>query len=66
MNANDIKKVMLIGSGTMAQQIGTQCALFGRQVVICAQNEKERQVAVRGIPEVVLAPIVKAGHITPK
>lgn len=55
---------MTIGSGTMAQQIGTQCALFGRNVVIYARNEKERQVAVKGIPNVVLAPIVKAGMIS--
>lgn len=48
----------------MAQQIGTQCALFGRQVVIYALNEDERQVAVKGIPNVVLAPIIKAGMIT--
>ncbi len=64
MTANDIRKVMTLGSGTMAQQIATQCALFGRSVVIYARNEKERQVAIRGIPHVVLAPIAKAGMIS--
>ena len=34
MNVNDIKKVLIIGSGTMGQQIGLQCALHGYDVVL--------------------------------
>ncbi|MCX7679668.1 MAG: 3-hydroxyacyl-CoA dehydrogenase [Spirochaetes bacterium] len=32
MNANDIKKVLIVGSGTMGQQIGVTCAIAGLQV----------------------------------
>lgn len=66
MKAEEIKKVLLIGSGTMCQQVAVQCALFGCEAVIYAINEKEKQRAVDEIPAVVLAPIVKAGFATQK
>jgi 3-hydroxybutyryl-CoA dehydrogenase len=33
MNLNEIKKVLILGAGTMGQQIGLQCAMNGYQVV---------------------------------
>ena len=65
MTANDIKKILLIGSGTMGQQIAGQCALFGKECLIHTLNDQERQRAVKGIRESVLAPIVKAGMAPP-
>ena len=33
MNIDDIKKVLILGAGTMGQQIGLQCAMNGYEVV---------------------------------
>ena len=34
MKTEDIKKVVIVGAGTMGQQIGTQCAIHGFDVVL--------------------------------
>ncbi len=34
MNINDIRHVLIIGAGTMGQQIGFQCAMFGYEVTL--------------------------------
>lgn len=64
MTAAEIKKVMMIGSGTMAQQIAGQCALYGHEVVLYVRDEEELQIAKNGILKSVLAPIVNTGAIT--
>jgi len=33
MNVEDIKRVLILGAGTMGQQIGLQCAMYGYDVV---------------------------------
>lgn len=40
MGLKDIKKVLIIGAGTMGQQIGLQVALSGFDVVIYDLSEK--------------------------
>jgi 3-hydroxybutyryl-CoA dehydrogenase len=34
MNIDDIRRILIVGAGTMGQQIGLQCAMHGYQVVI--------------------------------
>ncbi len=34
MNIEDIRRILIVGAGTMGQQIGLQCAMHGYQVVI--------------------------------
>jgi 3-hydroxybutyryl-CoA dehydrogenase len=34
MKIEDIKRVLIIGAGTMGQQIGFQCALHGYEVIL--------------------------------
>jgi 3-hydroxybutyryl-CoA dehydrogenase len=34
MEIEDIKKVVIVGAGTMGQQIGAQCAIHGFDVVL--------------------------------
>ncbi len=38
MKAEDIKKVVIVGAGTMGQQIGAQCAIHDLEVVLCDLN----------------------------
>ncbi len=33
MKIDDIKRVLILGAGTMGQQIGLQCAMHGYEVV---------------------------------
>jgi len=33
MKIEDIKRVLILGAGTMGQQIGLQCAMYGYDVV---------------------------------
>ncbi|NLW79080.1 MAG: 3-hydroxybutyryl-CoA dehydrogenase [Ruminococcaceae bacterium] len=64
MQASDIKKVLSIGSGTIAQFIVTQCALFGCEVVIYAFSEDEIGAAQKAIKERVLQSIIDANMTT--
>jgi 3-hydroxybutyryl-CoA dehydrogenase len=38
MKVQDIKKVVIVGAGTMGQQIGAQCAIYDLEVVLCDLN----------------------------
>ncbi len=49
MKADDIKRVLILGSGTMGQQIGYLCALHGLEVVIYDISEEILQKAARRI-----------------
>ncbi len=64
MTALQIKKVLIIGAGTMAQHIGVQCALFGHGAVMYVRNADELDGARRGIQSLVLRPIIEAGMAT--
>ncbi len=49
MKASDIKKVLIIGSGTMGRQIGMQHAIFGYDVVLYDVDADALKVAVSHI-----------------
>ncbi len=51
MNINDIKKVLIIGGGTMGTQISIPCALGGCNVVIYDIKEEVLQKSLRTIPK---------------
>ena len=63
MQASDIKKVLIIGSGTMGRHIGLQNALFGCDVVLYDINEEILQKAVTHIGKIA-AGLVRGGYIT--
>lgn len=52
MQIDDIKKVLLLGAGTMGQQISIPCALAGYEVVIYDINEDAISKALGKIPEI--------------
>lgn len=52
MKINDIKKVLLLGAGTMGQQISIPCALAGFDVVIYDINEEALEKALKRIPKI--------------
>jgi len=52
MNIDDIKKVVLLGAGTMGQQISVPCSLSGYDVVIYDINEDALNKAMERIPEI--------------
>lgn len=64
MKARDIKKVLSLGSGTIAQYTVTQCALFGHEVVIHAFSQAGAERARTGIKERILPRIIEAGMTT--
>lgn len=49
MNINDVKRVVLLGAGTMGQQISVPCSLAGYDVVIYDINEDSLKKAVERI-----------------
>lgn len=49
MKAQDIKKVLIIGAGTMGRSIAVQCALFGCEVVVYDYKEEVLQEAQKGV-----------------
>ena len=57
MKASDIKKVLIIGSGTMGRQIGLQNALFGRDVKFYDLNENILKVALTHLDK------IASGHV---
>ncbi len=65
MQASDIKKVLIVGSGTMGRHIGLQNALFGCDVVFYDINEEILQTAVTHIGKIA-AGFVRGGYITPE
>ncbi len=45
MEMKDIKKVLIVGAGTMGQQIAFQCAAHGYKVILYDMNEAALVVA---------------------
>ena len=41
MRVDEIKNVLIVGSGTMGQQIGFQCALYDCNVVIVRYKKRD-------------------------
>jgi len=52
MEVNDIKKVLLLGAGTMGQQISVPCSLGGYDVVIYDINQEALDKALKRIPKI--------------
>ncbi|NLW92904.1 MAG: 3-hydroxyacyl-CoA dehydrogenase [Syntrophomonadaceae bacterium] len=50
MDIKDVKKVVLLGAGTMGQQISVPCSLAGCEVVIYDINEEALSKAMERIP----------------
>ncbi len=65
MRIEDIKKVLIVGAGTMGQQIGALCAVHGFTVDIYDINEKVLDNANKGISDI-FRYFVKKNRITPK
>lgn len=65
MQPKDIKKVLIVGAGTMGQQIGTQCALHGFDVVMVDVDSKILENALSRM-EKLLGFFVKCQTITPE
>ncbi len=63
MKVEDIKKVLIIGAGTMGQQIGGVCALFGYEVVMYDIKQEYLDNAVKRIRSL-YSRFEKAGFIT--
>ncbi|TAL29550.1 MAG: 3-hydroxyacyl-CoA dehydrogenase [Spirochaetes bacterium] len=49
MNIDDVKKVLIIGAGTMGQQIGVTCAMAGYEVAIYDIKEEALATATKRI-----------------
>jgi 3-hydroxybutyryl-CoA dehydrogenase len=49
MNIGDIKRVLILGAGTMGQQIGLQCAMYGYEVVYYDLSQEILNKALRRI-----------------
>ena len=50
MNIDDVHRILIVGAGTMGQQIGFQCAAHGYEVVLYdvapqALDEAQRRIA---------------------
>lgn len=63
MQASDIKKVLIIGSGTMGRHIGLQNALFGCDVVFYDINEDVLKTAVIHMGKIA-GGLLRGGYIT--
>ena len=62
MKADDIKKVLIIGSGTMGRHIGLQHALYGYEVVFYDIDESVLEVAVTHVGKMA-SRLLKTGYI---
>lgn len=63
MKTDDIKRVLIIGSGTMGRHIGLQHALYGYEVVFYDIDEKVLQVATTHIGKIA-ARMLQTGYIS--
>lgn len=64
MKADDIKKILIIGAGTMAAHVGGQFLLFGREVVVFVRQEERKARVLKRIREDVFAPRIEEGYFT--
>jgi len=64
MNIKDIKKVLILGAGTMGQQIGFVCAMHGYNVTFYDISDDILQTSLRRIEKLGSSYFVPAGRIT--
>jgi len=62
MKADDIKRVLIIGAGTMGRHIGLQHALYGYEVVFYDIDEDVLEVAVTHVGKIA-SRLLKTGYI---
>lgn len=65
MKVEDIKNVLIVGSGTMGQQIGFQCALHHRNVVLYDIRQDLLEKALERIKRIA-SRMARNGRITPE
>jgi 3-hydroxybutyryl-CoA dehydrogenase len=65
MKVDDIKNVLIAGSGTMGQQIGFQCALYDCNVVLYDINKEMLKKAMERIKRIA-SRMTREGRITPE
>ncbi|HZD79118.1 MAG TPA: 3-hydroxyacyl-CoA dehydrogenase NAD-binding domain-containing protein [Actinomycetota bacterium] len=49
MNIDDVRPVLIVGAGTMGQQIGLQCAMHGYEVVLHDVQPSALRARMQGI-----------------
>jgi len=64
MKAADIKKVLIIGAGTMAAHVSAQFLLFGREVVVFVRKEEKKATVLDRIRNEVMSPRIAEGFFT--
>jgi 3-hydroxybutyryl-CoA dehydrogenase len=64
MKIEDIRRILIVGAGTMGQEIGLQCARFGYEVVLYDLDPAQLDRATAR-QRAVLARLVAEGHLTP-
>ena len=64
MTADSIQRVLIIGAGTMGQQIGMQCALFGLDVVLYDTSPKAREAVLPSLRAYLVAPVAASVFTT--
>ena len=64
MNVDDIRKILIVGTGTMGQKIALQCARFGYDVIAYDAVPKSLENAKAKVPAFA-AELVAKGEMTP-
>ncbi len=64
MKIEDIQRVLIVGAGTMGQEIGLQCARYGCEVVMY-DISPAKLTAATARQKSILARLIEAGHLTP-
>ena len=63
MNIEDVHRVLIVGAGTMGQQIGLQCATHGFSVTLCDAAEDALEAAMSRV-RIYAAQMVESGTLT--
>jgi 3-hydroxybutyryl-CoA dehydrogenase len=66
MKLSDIRKVLILGAGTMGQQIGFMCAWHGYQVMLYDISREILDKAVKGMEKLGSSWFVPMGRMTPE
>ena len=62
MKINDVRRVLIVGAGTMGQQIGLQCAMHGYDVTLYDIAPHALETAMTQV-EAYAAQLVAAGQL---
>lgn len=64
MKLNDIKRVLILGAGTMGQQIGFVCAMHGYETVLYDVSEDILAKSLKNVEKLCYSWFVRMGRIT--